>query len=379
MQPVYLDYNATTPVVPEVMDAMIPYFRDHFGNPSSSHAYGRAAREGVDLARQQVANLLGADPQEVIFTGCATESNNIALFGLARAAAPNRRHFITSAIEHPSVMQPCLRLQREGWDMTVLSVDACGKIDVDELQRNARADTAFVSIMHANNEIGTIQPIQEIAEVTHARNIPLHVDAAQSVGKLHFNVKDLGADLVTIAGHKFYAPKGVGALYIRKGTALRPLTYGADHEFGMRPGTENVALTVGLGAACRLAMEKRDCIASHLAGLRDQLHSGLAESIPGLILNGHPTARLPNTLNVSFPAVAARELLETLEADVAASLGSACHSSEHAVSGVLAAIRAAGERAMGAVRFSVGLPTTRGDIARASQAIVAGWERLQRR
>jgi cysteine desulfurase len=376
-RPVYLDYNATTPIAPEVMDAMIPYFKEQYGNPSSSHVYGRMAKKGVDLAREQLADLLGADPSELIFTSCATESNNLALFGIAQAAPSNKRHMVTSAVEHPSVMQPCLRLQQEGWEVTFAPVDQHGRIDLDALQQSLRPDTALVSIMHANNEIGTIQPIPEISKMTRDRNIPLHTDAAQSVGKVNVDVKDLGIDLLTIAGHKLYAPKGVGALYVRKGICLRPLTYGADHEQGMRPGTENVILIVGLGEASRLAKQRLAFAGSSLIKLRDRLHSLLSESVPGLTLNGHPKARLPNTLNVSFPATSARRLLQTIESDVAASLGSACHSGEHAVSGVLAAINAGQAQAMGAVRFSLGEPTTEAEISIAAQAIIAGWKKLQ--
>jgi cysteine desulfurase len=376
-RPVYLDYNATTPVAPEVMDAMIPYFKEQYGNPSSSHVYGRMAKKGVDLAREQLADLLGADPSELIFTSCATESNNLALFGIAQAAPSNKRHMVTSAVEHPSVMQPCLRLQQEGWEVTFAPVDQHGRIDLDALQQSLRPDTALVSIMHANNEIGTIQPIPEISKMTRDRNIPLHTDAAQSVGKLNVDVKDIGIDLLTIAGHKFYGPKGVGALYVRKGIRLRPLTYGADHEQGMRPGTENVTLIVGLGEASRLAKQRLAFAGSSLIKMRDRLHSLLSASIPGLTLNGHPAERLPNTLNVSFPATSARRLLQTIESDVAASLGSACHSAEHAVSGVLAAINASRDQAMGAVRFSIGEPTTEAEISRAAHVIIAGWKELQ--
>jgi cysteine desulfurase len=376
-RPVYLDYNATTPIAPEVMDAMIPYFKEQYGNPSSSHVYGRMAKKGVDLAREQLADLLGADPSELIFTSCATESNNLALFGIAQAAPSNKRHMVTSAVEHPSVMQPCLRLQQEGWEVTFAPVDQHGRIDLDALQQSLRPDTALVSIMHANNEIGTIQPIPEISKMMRDRNIPLHTDAAQSVGKLNVDVKDIGIDLLTIAGHKFYGPKGVGALYVRKGIRLRPLTYGADHEQGMRPGTENVTLIVGLGEASRLAKQRLAFAGSSLIKMRDRLHSLLSASIPGLTLNGHPAERLPNTLNVSFPATSARRLLQTIESDVAASLGSACHSAEHAVSGVLAAINASRDQAMGAVRFSIGEPTTEAEISRAAHVIIAGWKELQ--
>ncbi|HEV2990399.1 MAG TPA: cysteine desulfurase family protein [Candidatus Angelobacter sp.] len=375
--PVYLDYNATTPVATEVLDAIIPYFREQYGNPSSSHSYGKAAKQGLDQAREQLADLLGAEPTELIFTGCATESNNLALFGMAGTAPVQKRHLIISAIEHPSVMQPVLQLQREGWEVTFAEVDQQGRIDLELFRQSLRPDTAFVSIMHANNEIGTIQPIHEISKLTRDMDIPLHVDGAQSVGKISVNVMDLGVDLLSIAGHKFYAPKGVGALYIRKGARVCPLTFGASHERGMRPGTENMALIAGLGAAAYLAKQrlKSDNL---IMKLRDRFHSLLSSSIPGLTLNGHPSERLPNTLNVSFPETDANQLLRVIEGDVAASLGAACHSGGHTASDVLVAIKATQDQMAGAVRFSLGEPTTETEILHAAQAIIAGWQMLRR-
>lgn len=375
--PVYLDYNATTPVAEEVLNAMVPYFRELYGNPSSSHFYGKVARKAVDNARGQLADLLGAEPQELIFTSCATESNNLALFGLARTAPVQKKHLIVSAIEHPSVMQPVLELQREGWEVTLAEVDRQGRIVLEALQQSLRPDTAFVSIIHANNEIGTIQPIREISELTRCLDIPLHVDAAQSVGKISINVKELGVDMLSIAGHKFYAAKGVGALYVRKGMRIRPLTYGANHEQGMRPGTENVALIVGLGIAAHLAKQRLESGDLTIIRLRNQLHSLLGSSIPSLTLNGHPTERLPNTLNVSFPAIKADQLLRVIGRDVAASLGAACHSGEHIVSNVLVAIKTMQDQVSGAVRFSLGEPTTETEILHAARAIISGWHLLQ--
>jgi cysteine desulfurase len=373
--PVYLDYNATTPVATEVLDAMIPYFRERYGNPSSSHSYGKVAKQGLDEAREQLADLLGADPPELIFTGCATESNNLALFGMARTAPIHKRHIIISAIEHPSVMQPVLELQREGWEVSFAQVDQQGQIDLELFQQSLRPDTAFVSIMHANNEIGTVQPIHEISKLTRALDIPLHVDAAQSVGKISVNVKNLDVDMLSIAGHKFYAPKGVGALYVRKGAPVSPLTYGASHERGVRPGTENVVSIVGLGAAAHLAKQRLES-AGLLIKLRDRFHSLLSSSIPGLTLNGHPSERLPNTLNVSFPEIDANQLLRVIERDVAASLGAACHSGGHVASDVLVAVKATRDQMAGAVRFSLGEPTTEAEILHAAQAIIAGWQML---
>jgi cysteine desulfurase len=373
--PVYLDYNATTPVAPEVADAIEPYLRTGFGNPSSDHLYGRQARQAVDRARAHVAALIGADTAEVVFTGCATEANNLAIFGVARALRGARRHIVTSAIEHPAVLQPCRRLQDDGWDVSIVPVDGDARLDLAALARALRDDTALVTVMHANNEVGTLQDIAEIAKLAHARGALVHTDAAQSVGKIPVDVDALGVDLLTIAGHKFYATKGVGALYIRRGTPIVPLIVGAEHERGLRPGTENVPAIVGLGEAARLARERLSSARAQLRELRDLLHRLLADGVAGLTLNGHPEQRLPNTLNVSFPGVSGRALLHAVEADVAASVGSACHSESEAVSGVLAAMGIGSRRAMGAVRLSVGLFTTEREILHAAQALVRTcWE-----
>ena len=298
--PVYLDYNATTPVAAEVVEAMLPYLVEHFGNPSSSHPYGGKAAQAVREARESVALLLGAAADEIVFTGSATEANNLALLGVARALAGKKRHLVVSAVEHPAVIAPALHLQSEGWDLSVIPVDAYGWVDPSDIAAALRPNTALVSIMHANNEVGTIQPVAEIAAITRARGILLHTDAAQSAGKIPLNVDALGVDLLTLAGHKFYAPKGVGALYVRTGTPIAPIQFGADQEHGLRPGTENVPQMVGLGAAARLARERLPAATEKLRLLRDPLHQRLMAGVPGLILNGHPTERLPNTLHVSF-------------------------------------------------------------------------------
>ncbi|MBI3374427.1 MAG: cysteine desulfurase [Betaproteobacteria bacterium] len=376
--PIYLDYNATTPVAPEVADAIEPFLREQFGNPSSSHRYGRQANEAVDKARAQVAALIGANPSEILFTGCATEANNLAILGVARALRDTRRHIITSAIEHPAVTQPYLRLKEDGWDVTVVPVDGAARIDPNAVSRALRADTAFVSIMHANNEVGTLQDIAAIAKMAHARGALMHTDAAQSIGKIPVDVDALGVDLLTIAGHKFYAPKGVGALYVRRCTPICPVIVGADHERGLRPGTENVPAIVGLGEAARLARERADVLRAHLREMRDLLHRLLAEGVPGLTLNGHAENRLPTTLNVSFPGVSGRELLQAVEADVAASLGSACHDETATVSGVLAAMGVTIDRALGAVRLSVGMPTTDEEVRHAASALAGAWRGLRK-
>lgn len=380
--PIYLDYNATTPVAPEVLAAMLPWLREQFGNPSSTHAFGRRAAQAVATARRQVADLIGAQPQEIVFTGCATEANNLALLGTARALTENgsgKRHLVISAVEHPAVMAPAMQLRAQGWDVTVLPVDAFGRVGPDQVAETLRDDTALVSIMHANNEVGTLQPITEIGQLTRKRGILLHTDAAQSAGKVPLNVDELGVDLLTLAGHKFYAPKGVGALYVRGGTPIRPVLHGADQEHGLRPGTENVAAIVALGAAAALASESLATLSAHLVTLRDRLHKELAVAIAGLQLNGHPELRLPNTLHVSFPGVSGRALLVEAADLVAASVGSACHSEHDAVSGVLAAMGMDATRAAGAVRLSVGRMTTSGEIDRVAKGLVAAWQKLQAR
>lgn len=375
--PVYLDYNATTPVAPAVCDAIRPWLEEHFGNASSGHEYGRQPRSAVAASRQETASLIGAGPDEIVFTGSATEADNLALIGVARAL-PGKRHLIVSAVEHPAVMQAALHLRHSGWEITVVPVDGTGRVAVSDVATALRPDTALVSIMHANNEVGTLQPVAEIAQLARLHGVLMHTDAAQSIGKVHVNVAELGVDLATMAGHKFYAPKGVGALYVRRGTPIAPILYGGDQEHGLRPGTENVALIAGFGAACRLARERLPGAAEHLAALRDRLHESLAAKVPGLILNGHPELRLPNTLHVSFPNVLGSALLSAAAHWVAASVGSACHSATAQVSGVLAAMGIDGTRARGAVRLSVGMPTTERDVDIVARALGEAWASLTR-
>jgi cysteine desulfurase len=373
--PIYLDYNATTPVAPQVADALQPYLRREFGNPSSAHSYGRGAHEAVEQARTDVAALIGAQPKEIVFTGCATEANNLALCGVANALRPNKKHLVISAIEHPAVLEPAQWLEAQGWEVSIVPVDRCGRVDPNDVVRALREDTALVSVMHANNEIGTIQPITAIAAIAHACGALLHTDAAQSLGKISANVEVLGVDLLTLAGHKFYATKGVGALYVRRDTPIQPFVRGAGQEHGLRPGTENVPAIVGLGVAARLAAQQQEKEASRLTLLRDQLYELLKLAIPDLTLNGHPTERLPNTLNVSFPNVSGRALLASVETEVAASVGSACHAESDAVSGVLAAMGRNSLEAMGAIRLSLGRFTTADEVSEAARALIAGWQR----
>jgi len=374
--PVYLDYNATTPVAPEVAIAMQACLTGVFGNPSSAHDRGRQAAAVIGDARHSVAELIGARSDEIVFTGSATEANNLALLGVARALRAVRRHLVISAIEHPAVMEPALHLQREGWELTIVPVDGHGRVAPAIVAAAVRPDTALVSIMHANNEIGTLQPIAEIAALTRARGVLLHTDAAQSVGKVPVDVTSLGVDLLTLAGHKFYAPKGIGALYVRTGTRIENILFGASQEHGLRPGTENVPAIAGLGAAAQLAGQRLPEAGPHLRELRDALDHRLRDAIPGLSLNGHPVERLPNTLHLSFPKVSGRELLKLASRDVEASVGSACHSEGDAVSGVLAAMGLNAARAMGAVRLSTGRMTTLAEIERAANALITAWRRL---
>lgn len=371
--PVYLDYNATTPVAPEVADAIIPYLREHFGNPSSAHVFGQRAKLAVAQARAQVAALIHARADEIVFTGSATEANNLALLGVARALG-RQGHLIVSAVEHPAVMEPAKRLEKAGWAVTVAPVDEYGRVAPEEVRKALRPDTALVSIMHANNEVGTLQPVAEIAAIVKAHGALMHTDAAQLAGKVPLDVEALGVDLLTLAGHKFYATKGIGALYVRNGTPIASLLAGAEQERGIRPGTENVPAIVGLGEAARLARERLPEAGPRLKNLRDLLYGKLRLAVPGLLLNGHPEQRLPNTLHVSFPGVSGRQLLERAAEDVAASLGSACHDHGDAVSGVLAAMGMDAARAMGAVRLSVGWMTTEEGIDRGAAALLSAFE-----
>jgi len=357
---IYLDYNASTPIHPDVRAAMAPFLSERYGNPSSGHWAGVPAAEAVAHARQQIADLLDCSPTEVVFTSGGTESNNAALLGAFWAAGEGRRHIVTTRIEHPAVVEPCHFLERLGAEVTYVGVDSHGLVDPDDIVRAIRSDTILVSVMHANNEVGTIQPIAEIALITRDAGVLLHSDAAQSVGKIATKVDELGVDLFSLAGHKFYGPKGVGALYIREGTRLEPLMHGAGHESGRRAGTENVLLDVGLGAAAELAADLTWTDGAR--ELRDWLWNELRRQWGDkLVLNGHPTLRLPNTLNVSFVGKRGADVLAELP-EIAASTGSACHADSVTLSPVLDAMGASPDAGAGAIRFSLGRTTTRGEV-----------------
>ncbi|GMV38493.1 MAG: cysteine desulfurase [Myxococcales bacterium] len=370
MSAIYLDHNATTPLLPEVVDAMLPYLREHFGNPSSGHVYGARARDGVARAREQVAALLGCDAGEVLFTSGGTEANNLAIRGVCEAVGGS--HVVTSVIEHPATARPCAWLERHGRRVSWIGVDGEGRVRVDDARAAIGADTALVTVMHSNNETGVLQPITELAEIAHDRGALVHIDAAQSCGKVPVRVGELGVDLLSVAGHKLYAPKGVGALYVRAGTPLAPLVLGAGHERGLRPGTENVASIVGLGAACEAALRDLDAVAARVRGLRDDLWGRLVRAIPGLALNGHPELRLPNTLNVRFPGVSGSDVLAAAP-ELAASTGSACHEGHEVASAVILAMGVSREVALGSVRLTLGRDTTADDVARAAEALVRAW------
>ena len=359
--PIYLDYSASTPIDLRVAAAMRPHLEAAYGNPSSPHWAGRPAREAVEYARTQVAGLLGAAPDEIVFTSGGSEANNLALKGAVFALqGRDEPHIVTSAIEHPSILAPCRILETLGATTTYLPVDGYGRIDPEDLRRAITPRTILVSVMHANNEVGTIQPIAASARIAREHGVLFHTDAAQSVGKIPTDVGDLGVDLLTIAGHKLYAPKGVGALYVRRGVRLEPLIHGAGHEGGRRAGTESALLAAGLGEACTLARDLSDM--TRIGGLRDGLWNGLRQAFgDGVVLNGHPEHRLANTLNVAFVGRVGADILDRL-GGVAASTGSACHAGQVELSPVLAAMGLSPRVGMGAIRFSLGRGTTADDI-----------------
>jgi cysteine desulfurase len=360
MKRIYLDYNASTPIDPAVATAMRPFLEDHYGNPSSGHWASIEAKTALETARGQVAALLGCNNDEIVFTSGGSEANNLAVKGSYFALRDKGDHIITTRIEHPAIIEPCRFLEHLGARVTYLPVDATGRINPDELRKAITPRTILVSVMHANNEVGTIEPIEDCARIAREHNVPFHTDAAQSVGKLSTDVNELGVDLLSIAGHKLYAPKGIGALFVRRGVRLEPLIHGARHEGGRRAGTESAWLAVGLGKACELARDLSSM--DRVRALRDHFGQELRNRFGnGVVLNGHPTHRLPNTLNVSFVGSIGSEILARLEG-VAASTGSACHSGRIELSPVLEAMGVSSEIGMGAIRFSLGRTTARNEV-----------------
>lgn len=366
---IYLDYNATTPVEPSVLDAMLPFLREQYGNPNSHHGMGLPVREAMESARREVAALVGARPAEILFTSGGTEASNMAIKCAAWLRESAGRHLVTTTVEHPATLGPMRWLARFGFSLTEVPVDRHGLVDPADVRKALRPDTVLISVMHAQNEVGTLEPVEEIGHIARDRGILFHVDAAQSVGKVPVNVNDMCADLLSVAGHKFYGPKGVGALYVRENVAIEPLIHGAAQESGRRGGTENTAMIVGLGRAARLAAE-------HLtqgvdSSMRDAFWDRLQRALGGrVVLNGHPTRRLPTTLNVSFPGHVGGEVLRRLDG-VCASTGAACHAGDARPSRVLTAMGIDRERAIGAIRFSVGRPTTLADIDRVVDMLAA--------
>ena len=366
---IYLDHNATTPIDPGVASAMKEAMEEDFGNPSSAYFLGKKAKERIDRARLDVASLLGCDPDEVIFTSGGSESNNTVLKGIIDFGRPSEFHIITSAVEHPAILNPALFLMELGVDVTVLAVDRFGIVDPDDVRKAVRSATSLISIMLANNETGTVEPLEEIAAVGRELGVPVHTDAAQAVGKLPMDVRALGVDFLTVAGHKFYAPKGIGALFIKRGRTLTPLIHGASQEMGKRAGTENTFLAAGLGTACRVARDRIEQDVLHGRALRDRLETLLFQGLESLVLNGHPHKRLPNTLNVSIPGIEGARILEGIPC-LMASTGAACHDRSVKLSHVLSAMGVPPEAGMGALRLTVGRSNTMEQIERAAVLII---------
>lgn len=376
-RPIYLDYNGTTPHAPEVIEAMLPYLKTEFGNPSSSHWYGLGPKNAVAKARQQVAGLLGCQSEEVLFTSGGTESNNQAVKCIGGSRASSGKHMITSNIEHPAIYNVCAYMQKRGFEVTFISADKQGVVNAADVVAAIRPDTIMISIMHANNEVGTIQPIEEIGGLLQDKSILFHSDAAQSLGKIETQVDSLGVELLSIAGHKLYAPKGIGALYIKTGADPEIFCHGASQEQGRRGGTENVLEIVGLGEACAVATRYLDENQKHMQTMRDRLEEGLASGLADICFNGHREKRLPNTASVSFYGVDANTLLEAIGDDVAASAGAACHSGEVQISHVLRAMHIEEQWARGTVRFTTGRMTTAEEIDRAVEVICRAVKKLR--
>ncbi len=363
MRRVYLDHNATTPVHPEVLEAMMPFFKEKYGNASSIHWAGREVKKNLEEAREEVASLLNAKPEEIIFTGCGTESDNMAIQGVAWAQQEKGRHIITTQVEHHAVLHTCCLLEKMGYEITYLPVDGNGRIDPEELRRSIKPETILITVMFANNETGTLSPITEIGEIAREKGVTFHTDAVQAVGKVPIDLGRIPVDILSLSGHKLYAPKGIGAQYIRAGTKLKPLIHGGSQERNRRAGTENIPYIVGLGKACEIARRDFAKGNAHLQSLRDRLYQGIFSRIPQVKFNGHPTERLPNTLNLSFLYIEGESLLLNLDLEgIAVSSGSACSSGSMEPSHVLLAMGIPSEIAQGAIRFSLGRTNTEEDV-----------------
>jgi cysteine desulfurase len=378
IKPTYLDFNATTPLDAEVLEAMKPFMGQEFGNPSSTHWFGIAPKRAIEKARIQVAEILNCEPTEIIFTSGGTESNNHAIIGTAQSLKHKGNHIITSKIEHPAISNVCNYLESYGFSITRVAVDKNGLVSSSDIKREITSQTILITIMHANNEVGTIEPIEEIADMAKEKGIILHTDAAQSVGKIATNVKSLGVDMLSIAGHKLYAPKGIGALYIRKGISPNIFMHGAGQEMGKRAGTENVPGIVGLGKACEIAGRDLYINSVRMKKTRDALFKGLQKGWSSLQRNGHPDKVLPNTLSVSFKGFEANRILEEIGLEIAASAGAACHSDLVEISHVLLAMNIPQHWAKGTIRFSTGKSTSDADIERASMVTLKALDRLRK-
>jgi cysteine desulfurase len=389
-KPIYLDYAATTPVDPEVLDEMLPYFNQKFGNPSSVHPAGKEARRAVEKARERVAGLINAEPEEIIFTGGGTEADNMAIIGSAGASQKAGNHIVTTNIEHHAVFEACRHLSKQGFTTTFVPVESDGIVDIERLKQAITDKTVLVSVIYANNEIGTIQPVKEIAATAHKYGIPFHSDAVQAIGREHIDVRDTKIDMLSLSGHKFYGPKGVGALYLRRGTKLLPITFGGGQEKGLRPGTANVPLIVGLGKAAEIAGREIDRERKRLKSLRDRLITGVLQNIEGAVLNGDPEKRLPNNASFCFNDIAASGFdsedhpecghslsWELGKQGICASAGAACTAEGVSISHVLTALDRSPELAQGALRFSLGKWTTEAEIDRTLEELHRLLQRLR--
>ena len=377
VQPIYLDYNGTTPIDPEVIEAMRPFLETDFGNPSSSHWYGIKPKKAIEKARKQVAGILNCSPSEVIFTSGGTESNNHAILGMAQGLQEKGNHIITSSFEHPAVFEVCGHLARHGFEITYLPVSKEGLVDPADVEKAIQKSTILMSIMHANNEVGTVQPLSDIGSVAREHGVALHTDAAQSVGKIPIDVQQLGVDLLSVAGQKVYAPKGIGALYVRAPLEMENFCFGAGQEKGRRAGTENVMGIVGLGKACEIAQRGLEKNMARMKYLRDRLHQGLLSRMANIQLNGHQEQRLPNTASISFKGLEANRILEEIDLTVAASAGAACHADTVELSHVLIAMGVPVEWAKGTLRFSVGKMTTEAEIDKAIRVVAEAVAKLR--